>query len=395
MTVAEAAETFMEAVGEDSLRAWACIDPVQVRREAARLDRIGQADRPRLPLFGMPIGVKDNFDTADLPTEYGSEIYRGHRPAEDAAAVARLRAAGALIVGKTACAEFAWMTPPDTLNPLDHERTPGGSSNGSAAAVAAGHVPLATGTQTAGSVNRPASYCGVFGFKPTFGRYDRAGVKLMSRTLDTVGLLAGSVADLRTADSALATSPTRSRVAASRRLAFAPTSFWDSVEPEAAAAIDAWVKQAGLPTIDLPGDTQIAEAQAVVQWAESQRSLGPELASAPEQLSDALRDALAAGAEIDAGQYEAALETIRTLGPRLVDRLHGFDAVLTPSATGVPPLGIEHTGDPLFSRVWTAVGAPSLSVPLVWQGPLPVGLQLVGALDQDLTVLATAERLLA
>src|SRR5581483_7001107 len=200
----EVVAAFLDAVGDDDLHAWACIDADDLGSQAAALAGLDDAARARLPLFGVPVAVKDNFDTATLPTAYGSPIYAGNRPVADAAAVATLRAAGALVAGKTKCAEFAWMTPSDTLNPLDRTRTPGGSSNGSAAAVAAGAVPLATGTQTAGSIVRPGSYCAVLGFKPSFGRYDRNGVKLMSETLDTVGLIARSLEDLLIVDVVLA-----------------------------------------------------------------------------------------------------------------------------------------------------------------------------------------------
>ncbi len=196
LTCVEVAEAFLAAVGDDELRVWAAVDPELVLARAAALDRLAAPAREALPLFGVPTAIKDNFDTLDLPTEYGSRIYEGERPVADAAVVARLRAAGALIAGKVKCAEFAWMTPPDTLNPLDHSRTPGGSSSGSAAGVAARTIPLATGTQTAGSINRPASYCGVLGYKPTFGAFSREGVKPLAHSLDTVGLFARSVPDL-------------------------------------------------------------------------------------------------------------------------------------------------------------------------------------------------------
>ncbi|MDQ6805562.1 MAG: amidase, partial [Actinomycetota bacterium] len=204
LTCVAVAEAFLAAVGDDDLRAWAAIDEGVLLEGATALDGLGAREREALPLFGVPVGVKDNFDTADYPSGYGSPIYAGHRPDRDAGAVRLLRAAGAIIAGKTKLSEFAWMFATDTLNPLDRSRTPGGSSSGSAAAVAAGTIPLATGTQTAGSINRPGSYCGVIAYKPTFATFPRDGVKRLSHSLDTVGLFARSIADVRLAASVLA-----------------------------------------------------------------------------------------------------------------------------------------------------------------------------------------------
>ena len=244
LTCVAVAEAVLAAIGEDELRAWAAIDPSGLLAHAVALDRLGGSERAGLPMFGVPVAIKDNFDTVDYPTAYGSPVYAGHRPKSDAGAVSRLRQAGALIAGKTKLSEFAWMFATDTLNPLDRERTPGGSSSGSAAAVAAGMVQLATGSQTAGSINRPASYCGVIGYKPTFGTFPRDGVKLLAHSLDTVGLFARSVADLRLAAGVLAPgapsleAPPRPEHAAPR-LALMRTPHWTRVEPAARAAIEA------------------------------------------------------------------------------------------------------------------------------------------------------------
>ena len=396
LSAVEVADGLIAAIGDDRLRAWAHVDAARLLADAALLDRLGARERDALALLGVPVGIKDNFDTADLVTAYGSPIYAGHRPSADAAVVARLRAAGALIAGKLKCAEFAWMTPPDTLNPLDPSRTPGGSSSGSAAAVAAGTVPLATGTQTAGSVNRPASYCGVLGFKPTFGAIPREGTKLMAPTLDTVGLFARSVADLRELYAVLAGAVVDGSCGSPPRLAWAPTECWDAVEPDAAAAIDAWLEAASadgvaIDSIELPGYAELARAQEAIQGYESARSLAPELASSPSGLSDALRAALRGGAAIPPTEYQDHLDRASRLAPALAAALARYDGVLTPSATGVPPVGLEFTGDPLFCRAWTLAGAPSLSLPLVWTAGLPVGLQLVGAPGADAALLGAGE----
>ncbi len=393
--MAEVAEGFLAALGDDPFRAWSAVHPRGLRRQAAALGAYLPEARARLPLFGIPVAVKDNMDTVDLPTEYGSPIYAGHRPSADAAVVTRLRAAGALIAGKVKCAEFAWLTPPDTLNPIAEGRTPGGSSSGSAAAVAAGTVALATGTQTAGSINRPASFCGVLGWKPTRGRYPTAGVKATSPTLDTVGMLAREVEDLALVDGVLAGGAPSSAPSAppAPRLAVARTELWDRVEPAAAAAIDAWLAASGIgfAELTLPGYARLATLQERVQLYELSRCLAPELRDAPDRLSPPLRAALIDGAAIDAAAMGPVYEEVAALVLGLLGSLRGFDGVLTPSTLGVPPLGLAATGDSLFCRVWTLVGAPSLSIPLAWtEDGLPAGLQLVGAPGADRTVLAAA-----
>jgi len=401
----ELAEAFLAAADGDELRAWSAIDGDVLVTRARALDRIGQHERDHLPLFGLPVGVKDNFDTADLPTAYGSPIYAGHRPPGDAEAVRRLTAAGALIAGKTKCSEFAWMSPADTVNPLDRSRTPGGSSSGSASAVAAGTVPIATGTQTAGSINRPASYCGVVGYKPTFQTFPRGGVKLLSRTLDTVGLLARSVRDLRLAAAALASpsgGPGRSQeLERPPRLALARTSAWGDVQPAAQAAVEdvalaAWDAGACLEDLELPpGFADLVAAQEVIQEVESATSLAGELETHGDLLSDALRAALEAGAAVPAETYATAKRAATQLGPAIAALLAGYDGVLTPSTTGIPPLGVGFTGDPRFCRAWTLIGAPCVSVPVAWTpSRLPVGVQVVGAPFADGRTLATAEWLL-
>jgi Asp-tRNA(Asn)/Glu-tRNA(Gln) amidotransferase A subunit family amidase len=347
----------------------------------------------------VPVGIKDNFDTSDLPTAYGSPIYAGWQPAADSETVRRLRSDGAMIAGKLKCAEFGWMHPADTVNPLDWQRTPGGSSSGSAAAVAAGTVPLATGTQTAGSINRPASYCGVLGYKPTFGAFPRDGVKLLADSLDTVGLFARSVTDLQLVSDVLVAADPRTSVGldSAPRLALARTPLWSAVEPASQAAIEAAVRAVretgtAMEEVELPGGfEELVDAQTTIQFYESAISLAPELASSGELLSDELRAALIEGTKIPAERHAAAKRATTELAPALIELLERYDGVLTPSATGVPPKGLSFTGDPLFCRVWTLIGAPSISVPLAWtEEPLPAGLQLVGAPGSDGRTLAAA-----
>jgi amidase len=403
LSATDVADEFLSTVGDDDLHAWGAIDGERLRAQAAQLDATEPEGRRRMPLFGVPVAIKDNIDTFDLPTTYGSVIYAGQQPAADTALVSRLRAAGALIAGKTKCAEFAWMSPPDTLNPLDRERTPGGSSSGSAAAVAAGHVPLALGTQTAGSVNRPASYCGVIGYTPSFERYPRAGLKLMSERLDTVGVFARSIPDLQLFDRAvhIGQSVGRPMPAGELSIGFAPTPFWDLIDAGAAAAISNWLDRAraeGRVTdrpVEIPGYERLARAQETIQQYESAQSLAPEMASTPGQLSDALRAALSRGAEIPDSSYAAAIGEATSLAQDVAQALNRYDAVLTPSALGVPPRGLAFTGDPIMSRAWTLLHAPSLSLPLVWTTDgLPVGLQVVAAPGRDEQVQAAAAYLM-
>jgi Asp-tRNA(Asn)/Glu-tRNA(Gln) amidotransferase A subunit family amidase len=404
LTCVELAEAFLAATDGDELGAWAAIDPDALLERAGALDRCGRAERERLPLFGVPIGVKDNFDTAGLPTAYGSRIYASHRPYRDAEAVRRLTAAGAIVVGKTKCSEFAWMSPSDTLNPLDRSRTPGGSSSGSGAAVAAGTIPVATGTQTAGSVIRPASYCGVVGYKPTFELLPRDGVKLISPTLDTVGLLARSVRDIRSVASALGSRdgerPLRLDYECKRapRLALARTFAWERVQPAARAAIEtvalaAWDAGAFLEDLELPlGFEELVAAQEVIQEVESAASLACELEAHAELMSEPLQAALRRGALVAPAAYAQAKRAAAELGPAISAVLAGYDGVLTPSTTGTPPLGLASTGDPAFCRAWTLVGGPCVAIPLAWTpSRLPVGMQVVGAPLTDARTLAVAE----
>jgi Asp-tRNA(Asn)/Glu-tRNA(Gln) amidotransferase A subunit family amidase len=404
LTCVAVAEAFLAAVGDDELRAWAAVDDGVLLERAAALDRLGSEERAALPLYGVPVGVKDNFDTVDYPTAYGSPIYAGHRPDRDAGAVRLLRAAGAMIAGKTKLSEFAWMFATDTVNPLDRARTPGGSSSGSAAAVAAGAIPLATGTQTAGSINRPGSYCAVIAYKPTFGTFPREGVKLLADSLDTVGVFARSVADVRLVTGVLAAGAgafTARAAGAAPRVALMRTPHWSVVEPPARAAIERVARAAAeagarVEEIEPPaGFAELVAAQTTIQWAESATNLARELADSPELLSEEIRSALDEGAAMPAARYFDAKRAVAEHGPKLAGVLEAYDGVLTPSASGVPPLGLYFTGDPLFCRVETVIGAPAISLPLAWTADgLPAGLQLIGAPARDARTLACAEWLL-
>jgi Asp-tRNA(Asn)/Glu-tRNA(Gln) amidotransferase A subunit family amidase len=387
---------------------------------ARELDKLSPEAAAKLPLLGVPVAVKDIFDTAELPTEYGSPIYRGYRPRADAALVSLLRAAGAVIVGKTKTSEFAWKHPSDTRNPLDLERTPGGSSSGSAAAVAARIVPLATGTQTAGSIVRPASYCGVLGLKPTAGVLPLGGVLPTSATLDTAGLFARNVDDLELALAAMSAAPagmaaaraSRSPDGAGAARAAEPQAAprigflriaWDRLEAAARNAIEDYLAAAAsagavISQTELPVAFELlAEAQETIQQAETAWALGREADWHGELVSAELRDYIAAGRAVTHADYLAARRLADEQRWQWQERLGAFDAVLAPSTLGVPPtLDERSTGDSLLCRPFTLLGGPALALPGAWTpAGLPIGLQLVGAVHDDRALLAVTRWLLA
>jgi amidase len=385
------------------LGAWTALDGERALEDAVRLDREGPRDRP---LFGLPIGVKDIFDTAGLVTSYGSPVYAGHIPTADAAVVAALREAGAIVVGKTATTELATLGPTAVRNPLAPDRSPGGSSSGSAAAVGAGHVPAALGTQTAGSIIRPASYCAAVGYKPTFGAVTRAGVLPVCDSLDTVGCFARSVADvvllMRVMAQADPRCPTARRTApvslperldggAPLRLAVARTPHWELIEDGARDAIEALFARLSLPEVALPADFDaLTAAQQTVQQVETAQSLARDLPGLGEELAAFVR----AGLQVDAESYARARHDIARIGWECREVLGRVDALLTPSTTGPPPPRPQ-AGDPVFCRAWTAIGAPCVAVPVaVTAERLPAGLQVVSAPGADDRVLRAAAVLL-
>jgi Asp-tRNA(Asn)/Glu-tRNA(Gln) amidotransferase A subunit family amidase len=380
------------------------VDEEAVRRAAHQLDATGAEG---LALRGVPVGIKDLIDTAELPTEYGSAIYRGHRPERDAAVVRLLRAAGALLVGKTVTTEFALFQAGPTRHPLDPGRTPGGSSSGSAAAVAAGLLPVALGTQTAGSITRPASFCGIVGFKPTFGAIDRDGVLPVSGTLDTVGLLARDVDAaaavfnvLRSDRSAPPEVEAGVELAARPRIGFARPAEWDQTEQSTRDRIDELKQRlpdGGFDVLDveLPeGFAGLSEAQNTVMEYEAARTLGPRCEGNWALVSPRLTELLRRGSSIPERDYRRALQLAHECRSELGTVFRDIDALLVPAAPGEAPPAQDGTGDPVFSRAWTLLGCPTVSLPLL-SGPsgLPVGVQLVGALHDDDRLLAVAARL--
>lgn len=385
------------AAREGVVRAFVHLDPAQARRAAA-------SARPG-PLHGIPIAVKDVIDTADMPSAYGSPIWAGHRPRADAAAVAAARGAGAVVTGKTVTTEFATRHPGATANPHNPAHTPGGSSSGSAAAVADGMVPLAFGTQTAGSIVRPASFCGVVGFKPSFGTLHRAGMKVMSESLDTIGVLARSVADCALAIGAMSGrdlgDPETQRDRAPRLgLTMGPEP--EKAAPETVAALhraaDA-ARKAGAEVVEFalpPILMRAAELHPAMMNMESAQSIAWELATARAQLSPVLLEKM----DWARAQPPALLQQARQAQTTAIAALYGLmgdmDALLTPAAPGEAPEGLGWTGDPAFNSLWTMLHGPNVTIP-AGTGPkgLPVGVQLVGRVGQDAAVLGWARWLQA
>ena len=397
---------------DGQVQAWAFLDPEHALAQARAADEYRLSGQPTGPLHGVPVGLKDIIDTADMPTENGSVLHAGRTPSRDATVVSLLRGAGAVIMGKTVTTEFATRTPGKTRNPHDPAHTPGGSSSGSAAAVAAGMVPLALGSQTTGSTIRPASYCGVYGFKPTHGLIPRHGMFQLSRTLDHVGLFARTIDDVallleqlaahdeRDPDSRpRARVPYREITAAepplTPMLGFLKTSLWDRVDADAREAFGELVAHLGdrVEEVELvtPFD-ELLEWQRTIGGAEIAINLRREWETGRDKLSPALRARIEAGRAVRAMAYLQALARVSELDASLLELFEQrYDAILTPAAFGTAPKGLESTGDPAFCALWTLCGMPALSVPLM-QGAngLPLGVQLVGARHRDARLLRTA-----
>ena len=408
----ELAEACLERLQETDgpVRAWEFLDPEQVMKQAEALDRHRTAGRPIGPLHGLPVGVKDIIDTADMPTANGTPLDAGRRPRHDAFVTARLRAAGALVMGKTVTTEMAYFHPGKTRNPHDPSRTPGGSSQGSAAAVAAGMVPLAVGTQTAGSVIRPAAFCGTVGFKPSFGLIPRSGILPVSSDLDTVGAFAATVEgaallaetmqghdpadpDTRPQAPHRLLDDCRSRPPVTPMLAVVHEPAWATAEEttreafaELREALGDQCDEIDLPEIFANG----AAAQQTLMLTGFARNFRTYHERGRDALSPQLRGGIEEGLRITAVDYLAARDWREVLNAGLERIFDRYDAIVTPAAAGEAPVG-EATGDPAFCRLWTLCGTPAVTLPLL-TGPagMPMGVQLVGRRGQDGRLLRTA-----
>jgi Asp-tRNA(Asn)/Glu-tRNA(Gln) amidotransferase A subunit family amidase len=382
---------------EPAVRAWTFLDTDAAMRRARALD----AQASTGLLHGLPLAVKDLIDTFDMPTCYGSPIYADHRPAWDAACVAMARAAGAIIVGKTVTTEFATFHPGPTRNPRNLQHTPGGSSSGSAAAVADLQVPLAFGSQTAGSIVRPAAFCGVVGYKPTFGMVTRVGVKMISDTLDTIGVFARSVPDVALFVAALTD---RHELLIDRstadvlRIGLCRTYEWNRAQPETVALLEdagRGLRAAGASIGDVtlpPPFAGLADAQTAIMVFEVAKSLSHENLAHRKDLSADMTKMIDAGLAVSPQQYDAARSLTRTCRAMLPEVFDGFDVLVAPSAVGYAPSGIAATGDPLFNRIWTLLHLPVVHVPVAHgQQGLPLGVSVVGTVGADRATLRAAE----
>ena len=393
--------------------AWEHIDPEFALSQAREADAARREGKGIGPLHGVPVGIKDIIDTADLKSEFGSPIFKGRQPMADAACVSSLRSAGAVILGKTVTSELATLTPARTKNPANLAHTPGGSSAGSAAAVACGMVPAALGTQTAGSVIRPASFCGVYGFKPTFGLISRRGALLQSHTLDTMGVIARSLEDLALLTDAMSAQDVGDSVSYPRSqpslltemradvplaplLAFLKTPAWDEADPVMQEAFGELVESLGahVEEIEFPSLAEVIAWQRVIQSAENAHYYGPLLQRAPELITDGLKARLEAGLEVPARDYIAAVTARETAYAFIDNVMVHYSAILTPAAPGPAPRGFETTGSPVFNGLWTYLGTPAVTLPLLEVNGLPVGVQLVGGRRDDARLLRTARWLI-
>lgn len=380
------------AAVERTVHAFAWFDPDAARRAA-------KAARPG-PLHGIPVGIKDVLDTADMPSQYGSPIWTGWRPRADSAPVAWTKAAGGVVIGKTVTTEFATRKPGPTANPVNHGHTPGGSSSGSAAGVGAHMFPLAFGTQTAGSIIRPAAYCGVVGYKPTFGLINRNGMKIMSDSLDTVGVIARSVADCALFAGAVSghdlgdpeVKPDRAP-----HIGICRSPMWEAAAPETHALLarvtEALVRAgARAEPRELPELADLVEAHPIVMNNESARALGWELASHRDGISEGLRERLDFGLAQSQAALDKAYAAFERTQRGFPDALGTFDVLVSPAAPGQAPKGLEWTGDPAFNFIWTSLHVPCVTVP-AGTGPdgLPLGIQIVGRQGDDRAVLAWAQ----
>jgi Asp-tRNA(Asn)/Glu-tRNA(Gln) amidotransferase A subunit family amidase len=384
------------AAHEPVVKAWVNFNPELALAQAHALDR----EPRRGPLHGVPIGVKDVIDTFDMPTEMGSPIYRGYRPLADAACVALMRRAGAVILGKTATCELAGMAPAATTNPHNAAHTPGGSSSGSAAAVADFMAPAALGTQTGGSVLRPSSFCGVFGYKPTYNTFNKAGLKPAAESIDTIGWIARSIEDIALLTDVLRMDepqPLRS-VSAAPSVGICRTELWANAQPETKSAVEsaaAALSKAGavVRDVNLPGAFAGLHtlARGTINHYERAACMAFEWDNHRAALSPQMRHYIEAGLNTSRAEYVEAwrrVEQCRALLPKVFEDI---DVLLMPCVPGEAPKGLASTGDPSMQAIWTALHTPSMTLP-THRGPndLPVGIQLVAARYEDDRLLACA-----
>jgi len=385
----------LERIGErdPEVQAWQFLDVQRALAQAREVDRA-----PKGPLYGVPVGIKDIIDTADMPTEYGCSLYRGHRPTADAACVAALRRSGAIILGKTVTTDLAYFTPGKTRNPIHLGHTPGGSSSGSAAAVADSMVPIALGTQTAGSIIRPASFCGVIGLKPTFGEFPMAGIKPLARSLDTLGVFVRRLADLSLLYEAFSGAPwSLPAVPAPLRIGVCRSEHWPMASADAQRILlqsAETLRGAGAHVEEMELDEGfhgLHDTQKVVMAFEMAQALRRERDEHAGKLGPELLQLFAEGDACSPSRYQAALDRAADCRRRIGSVFAKFDVLLTLSAPSEAPAGLASTGDPMFNRVWTLLHLPCVNLPAGrGEQGLPIGVQLVGPARGDARLLAAS-----
>ncbi len=388
---------------EQDVQAWQWLDSSRALALAHTADAADSAWRAAHPLHGIPIGVKDNFYTAGIPTQMGCKLYAGYVPTESAELVVRLEGAGALMLGKTVTTEAAFMVPAKTRNPWNPKHTPGGSSSGSAAAVAAGFVPAALGTQTNGSVIRPAAFCGIVGYKPSQGMLSARGVMPFAPSLDQPGVFARNVADAALIASCLtekrsAIAPDVKMLKSAPRLAAVRSPVWYLAQPEQRAQFDADIKRlraagASVDVLEISGEfDQAHKIHRTIMLVEAARMSRKVRAQYRDRFSDYLNSAFDEGERIADVDYRDAMKARTQLEHSLAQFFdRGYSAIITPPAAGEAPATLEVTGDPGFCTIWTLAGVPAITIP-TGKGPngLPLGLQLAGAAEEENYLLATA-----
>jgi len=398
-------------VREPEIQAWAYFDPDHALAQAKRADEWRAEGKPLGPLHGVPVGIKDIIDTGDMPTEDGTPLHSGRKPWHDAKVVESLRSASAIIMGKTVTTELATYSPGKTRNPHNPEHTPGGSSSGSAAAVAAGMVPLALGTQTNGSLIRPASYCGVFGFKPSRGLISRQGILRQSERLDQPGGFARSVEDLALLGEVISAydpdepgMTPRANIPMLRvckeeppfppKLSLIKTPWWTQLDAETRDGFGELVEHLS----DQVGEFVLPDsAAAVLDWqktvmeADIAANYENDYERGADKMSASLREQIERGRNVKAVDYLKALARMPVVTDALDEIFDRYDAILTPAVAGAAPHGLDSTGSPMYCTLWTFCGMPALSLPLLQaSNGLPVGVQLVGRAGDDARLLRTA-----
>lgn len=395
LTAEALTRAFLDRIAEreTEVGAWQFLNPELALAQARERDKAPAKGA----LHGLPVGVKDIIDTVDMPTAYGSPLYAGHRPDADASCVALIRVMGGVVLGKTVSTEFAALAPGKTRNPHNPAHTPGGSSSGSAASLAADMVPLALGTQTSGSLIRPASFCGVVAYKPTRGTIDKTGVKTLADSLDTVGTMARDVRDAAFFASALSGRPDLPADIGTPRIGIFRTPHWDMAQAEthdAIARAERAAAKAGAKFVEVAppaGFADLIDVHDVVMNREMLHALSFERLMRADKISQKTRDYLAAKTMPTPEQYDAALAKAADVRARLGEMFKTCDVLLTAASVGQAPVGLDSTGDPTFNRVWTLLGVPCVAVPTFrGGGALPVGVQMVGRIGADLQTIAAA-----